>query len=269
MSPTDHINNIKFSTDGTSLFISSEFGDSKVHQLTNAGLTIGKKYVHEFGTSAVTWASNTLFISGDGLGDLHLWDIRSHTQTTLNSKHRDRVVGLDAKDYLVCSGDNENLVQVWDYRRLKRPLFTIKKHKSAIRAIAFCPWQSNLLATGGASGDNRILVHDTMTGNLITEAFVGKQVCALQWSHCYQELLSGQAGKHQMTIWQYEKQHLTLVNNIEGHKYRTLHLATSPDGQTIASMGDDETLKFWKCFTKTPGMKPVGARTKRLEPTIR
>lgn len=34
-----------------------------------------------------------------------------------------------------------------------------------------------------------------------------------------------------------------------GHTARVLHMAMSPDGQTVVSAGADETLRIWKCFT--------------------
>jgi cell division cycle protein 20 (cofactor of APC complex) len=35
---------------------------------------------------------------------------------------------------------------------------------------------------------------------------------------------------------------------MSGHEGRILHLASSPDGQKVATAGADETLRFWKCF---------------------
>lgn len=34
-----------------------------------------------------------------------------------------------------------------------------------------------------------------------------------------------------------------------GHTARVLHMAMSPDCQTVVSAGADETLRIWKCFT--------------------
>jgi len=40
------------------------------------------------------------------------------------------------------------------------------------------------------------------------------------------------------------------ISVLEGHVFRVLHLAVSPDGENIATAAADETLKFWKVFPK-------------------
>ena len=49
-----------------------------------------------------------------------------------------------------------------------------------------------------------------------------------------------------MTVWKYPS--LAKVGELTGHTARVLHLALSPDGQTVASAAADETLRFWKLF---------------------
>ncbi len=36
--------------------------------------------------------------------------------------------------------------------------------------------------------------------------------------------------------------------------FRVLHMAMSPDGQTIATAAGDETLRFWRAFDKQPSL---------------
>ena len=40
------------------------------------------------------------------------------------------------------------------------------------------------------------------------------------------------------------------ISVLEGHISRVLHLAVSPDGESIATAAADETLKFWKVFPR-------------------
>ena len=263
----DHLNCVRFSPNGLNLFLSSEHGAGKVFLLNDARFS-NCAYVNRMGVSAVSWLSENELICGDGLGNLHSWDMRSTEQTMTKTDHLDRIVGLKSNGNYICSGDNSNLAQLWDIRRLKRPLHTIDKHTSAVRAIAFCPWNENLIATGGALGDGRILIHNIATGNLVTETLGGNQICDLVWSTHYRELLSSQGGENQMTIWLYNERILEAQKYLHGHRNRTLNLELSPDGQSVASLGDDETLKIWTCFTKTPGLRPIRMKP-RILPSIR
>jgi WD40 repeat protein len=43
---------------------------------------------------------------------------------------------------------------------------------------------------------------------------------------------------------------LDMVASLSGHTHRVLHLAMSPDGETIVTSAGDETLRFWSAFPK-------------------
>jgi cell division cycle protein 20 (cofactor of APC complex) len=51
--------------------------------------------------------------------------------------------------------------------RIHRPKAILREHKAAVKAIAWCPWQRNLLATGGGSLDKSIKFWNTNTCTLI------------------------------------------------------------------------------------------------------
>jgi WD40 repeat protein len=38
------------------------------------------------------------------------------------------------------------------------------------------------------------------------------------------------------------------MTELTGHTARVLHMAVSPDGETVVSGAADETLRFWKAF---------------------
>lgn len=104
------------------------------------------------------------------------------------------------------------------------------------------------------------LIHNI--GNLLRSIQTGSQVCDILWSRHYKELVSAQNdASNQLVIWKYPT--LDKFTTLPGHSQRPMHLALSPDGQTIASLGDDESLKFWKCFATTPGQKPLINNRKR------
>lgn len=55
-------------------------------------------------------------------------------------------------------------------------------HRAAIKAIAFHPWNSGLIATGGGSNDKCIHFFDTVSGASLATIAVSAQVTSLTWS---------------------------------------------------------------------------------------
>lgn len=61
-------------------------------------------------------------------------------------------------------------------------------HKAAVKAIAFCPWQDSLIATGGGFYDRRIHFHHTLSGTTLATIDVSAQVTSLVWSSTRREI---------------------------------------------------------------------------------
>ncbi|KAL8856163.1 MAG: hypothetical protein Q9178_007201 [Gyalolechia marmorata] len=61
-------------------------------------------------------------------------------------------------------------------------------HSAAIKAIAFCPWQPGLLATGGGSNDRAIHFYHTSSGACLATIDVQAQVTSLIWSTSRREI---------------------------------------------------------------------------------
>lgn len=61
-------------------------------------------------------------------------------------------------------------------------------HSAAVKAIAFCPWQRGLLATGGGSNDRAIHFYHTFSGACLATIDVQAQVTSLIWSTSRREI---------------------------------------------------------------------------------
>ncbi len=80
-------------------------------------------------------------------------DVRAHHNVVMKLEgHRGEVCGLKHDACGLASGSNDNLAMIWDLTagKVKHQL---QGHKAAVKALAWCPWQRNLLATGGGSSD--------------------------------------------------------------------------------------------------------------------
>ncbi|KAH0556673.1 hypothetical protein GP486_005527 [Trichoglossum hirsutum] len=61
-------------------------------------------------------------------------------------------------------------------------------HGAAVKAIAFCPWQRGLIATGGGSNDRCIHFFHTFSGACLATINVAAQVTSLIWSTTRREI---------------------------------------------------------------------------------
>jgi cell division cycle protein 20 (cofactor of APC complex) len=186
-------------------------------------------------------------------------DMRSTgARTVCLQGHQQEVCGLkwSPNGMQLASGGNDNILNIWDARSTS-PRFTLTQHEAAVKALAWCPFQSNLLASGGGTADRKIRFWNTGNGQCLGDVDTKSQVCALQWSIHDKELVSSHGFTHnQLILWKYEG-HGTVskIAELTGHRSRVLHLAQSPDGTTVVSGAADETLRFWRIFgspTKSP-----------------
>jgi meiosis-specific APC/C activator protein AMA1 len=63
-------------------------------------------------------------------------------------------------------------------------------HGAAVKAIAFCPWQEGLVATGGGSNDKCIHFFHSTTGAALATISVSAQVTSLIWSTTQKEIVA-------------------------------------------------------------------------------
>lgn len=84
-----------------------------------------------------------------------------------------------------------------------------------MKALAWCPWRSNLLASGGGTADRHIRFWNSSSGECLSAIDTKSQVCSLAWSSNYKELISGHGyANFQISIWKYPA--LTKVTDLTG-----------------------------------------------------
>ena len=68
----------------------------------------------------------------------------------------------------LASGGNDNLLHIWEPRQ-GRPRLCIERHAAAVKALAWCPFQHNVLASGGGTADRKICLWNTGNGQCLNE----------------------------------------------------------------------------------------------------
>ena len=103
-------------------------------------------------------------------------------------------------------------------------MYRFEDHMAAVKALAWCPFQSNLLASGGGDNDQCIKFWNTHTGACLNSVDTGSQVCSLLWNKNERELLSFHGFTHnQLTLWKYPS--MVKIAELIGHTSRVLFMA--------------------------------------------
>ncbi|XP_052784985.1 cell division cycle protein 20 homolog [Mya arenaria] len=255
--PSEYVSAVKWITQGSILAVGNSLGhvelwdvptQKKIRSMTGHAARVG----------SLSW-NNHVVSSGSRSGAIHHSDVRvaNHNIGTL-ANHTQDVCGLawspDGRH--LASGGNDNVLNVWPNTLGGdvTPLLTLTHHQAAVKALSWCPWQQNILASGGGTADRHIRLWNVNTGCPLTSVDAKSQescstylVCAVLWNQEHNELVSGHGfSQNQLSIWRYPD--LAKVADLEGHKARVLNLSMSPDSTMVASAAADETLRIWNCF---------------------
>lgn len=215
---------------------------------------------HAARVSSLSWNSHVLS-SGCRSGQIFNHDVRiaDHHISTFGS-HTQEVCGLawSPSGRYLASGSNNNKLIIWDWNQVSQTtagdvtfrtdhIHSFDQHKAAVKALAWCPWQHHILASGGGSADKCIRFWNVNSGNCLNTIETNSQVSSLLWSESYKEIVSGHGyPNNQLTIWQYPS--MTKKVDLIGHTCRVLQMTMSPDKTRIMSAAGDETLRLWHCF---------------------
>jgi cell division cycle protein 20 (cofactor of APC complex) len=261
-SADDHITSVSWVKEAGNgyLAVGTASADVQVWDVEKARLVRTMKG-HAGRVGALDWNGHIL-ASGSRDASIFTHDvrIREHHIATL-AGHSQEVcqVKWSHDGSMLASGGNDNLLCLWDAAsctaagsvvgsgpRVVAPKFSITDHQAAVKALAWCPWQKGLLASGAGTADRCIKVWNAPAGALLNSVDTGSQVCSLLWNPNDRELLSSHGfSQNQLCLWKYPT--MAKVKELEGHTARVLHMAAGPDG-TVCSAGADETLRFWRVF---------------------
>lgn len=163
----DYISAVSFSPLGNLAAIGSDHGSVKIFDFEKSTTQVQASFEQD-DLSTMIWKNEQSLVTGDAVGTIRFWDTRSMVSRVITGQHQDRVCGIarSCDSFLLATGGNGARVNVWDERKLNKPLWLIEDHTSAVRAMAWCPWAPQILATGGGLDDGRIIFHNTDSGGL-------------------------------------------------------------------------------------------------------
>ena len=199
--------------------------------------------------ASLSW-NKWLLAGGSRSGEIQQSDTRmaDHVVSTCRA-HSQEVCGLawSSDGKYLASGGNDNILNIWASQQQglhtgPSPLHSLTSHMAAVKAVAWCPWQSNILASGGGTADQTVKIWNTSNGSMLSSTDTMSQVSSLVWAREYRELVSSHGSdKNEIVIWKYPTMERTA--ELMGHTERVLQLCLSPDGSSLISAGADETLR--------------------------
>lgn len=234
----------------------------------------------------MNWNQNTL-VAGADSGDLSLIDVRVPEVVSKVKLHNYPLVGAkwSPDGTYLATGDSNGIVYIWDKRAGKSLLdseaTTKMRHGGKVKAISWCPWQHDLLATGSTAPEGKIRIWNT--SSISSPSVPSPQhtiplntsVTSLHWSpHC-KELLSThgssftpvlQSGIHNRGASSRPKSTKSpLMNSIVVHQYPSCkrlmtltkahtssitHSCLGPTGENLFTIcPNEESIKQWKVWT--------------------
>ncbi|EGO03029.1 hypothetical protein SERLA73DRAFT_70493 [Serpula lacrymans var. lacrymans S7.3] len=213
------------------------------------------------GMGGMNWYEDLLAV-GRQDGCISLFDARSEGEVLKLEGHKGKVHGIKwhANGKYMATGDNSG------------------SHGGPVKALAWCPWKSDMIATGGSSPDGTIQIWSINTPlstpypEPLHQISLYTSVSSLHWSpHC-KELLSTHGSTWAPSSQTSDPSQLRavpspLTNSLTVHSYPSCerilsvtahhgivaHGCTSPDGCSIFTLSpSEENIKMYKVWS-APG----------------
>jgi len=230
-------------------------------------------HISAYKVNALVTTNATTVFCGTEHGELSCLDLRTPNTTTttiqVNETVPDRIAGLAYNShYYVASGTNNNVVKLWDIRKLTTgAVSTYTDHTAAIKGLAFHPDSGDYLVTGGGTACHKIYLWHVPSGRKIYMVDALTQVTGVHWfKHDPKYLLTSHGfGDCSVKLWRVTNEKLILqyqqqVSEKQGD--RTLCLAGSPTTNEFAVVTESETLRFFKPYgINTKEKQPIRARS--------
>ncbi|KAH8112436.1 WD40 repeat-like protein [Phellopilus nigrolimitatus] len=267
-----YVSAVDFSQDGGFLAVGTGTGIVELWD-AESGTKMRSMVGHQAQIASLSWNGHIL---SSGCGDGSIWhhDVRIARHKVMELLgHHGEVCGLKWRsdgEYLG-SGGNDNVVNIWDARLgesitendevevRNQAKFSKRNHTAAVKAIAWCPWQPNLLATGGGTNDATVHIWNCNTGARLHSLKTPSQVTSLHFAPHKKEILTTH-GFPNNSIMVHAYPSLTRVAEIrEAHDSRVLFSCVGPAGDLVLTGAGDENLKFWRIWDVP---KPVKKKEK-------
>jgi cell division cycle protein 20 (cofactor of APC complex) len=236
---------------------------------------------HNDVVSSVCWDGNSNVYSASYNGEIIRHDVRTsdHCGSHASTFHAGKILNLKFNNNysLLASAGADGLIGVWDPRNWSKPLLEFQGHKSLVKAIAWNPFQRNILVSGGGLKDENGSIRVWTTNQdsasaLISNFSTGSQICSLCFNPTVNgELLSSHGYKRvsntniidknstfPLIIWNMSENYSKfekLAQFEHPQQDRILHTLVNAETRVVASVSGFNgrtVIHFWSFFNSQP-----------------
>ena len=129
-----------------------------------------------------------LISSGSLSGQVKNFDVRQPNPlvSTFDS-HELEVSGLEwsPDGKFLASGGNDNIVNIWTNdvgASGATPLRQLTDHQAGVKALSWCPWKPQVLASGGGSACRKMMIWNCANGTKLLEVDTENQISGIHWN---------------------------------------------------------------------------------------
>ncbi|XP_061116801.1 cell division cycle protein 20 homolog B-like [Conger conger] len=243
---TCSVTSVSWSQDGCTLAIGTGDGEIQLWDVESRS-KLRSVHGHLSQVGALTW-NQQLISSGSLLGSIRHHDVRAGPPVG-GAQLRKGVCGLEwsPSGHRLASGSTDGLLCIWPRDpgvTHRAPPISSIPHPTAVKALGWCPWQSEVLAVGGGRTDGVLRVWDTNRDTCLHSVPTNSQICSLRWSCRRKELFTAHGLPHNhINCWTFPS--FTQKAQLQGHTGRVLDLALSSGEEWILSCGSDQRACLW------------------------
>ena len=226
----EYVCSVKWAAEGGYLAVGSSSGDVQLWDVENMKRCRVLKGL-DSRVPCLSW-NKWVVSAGSRAGVILHSDVRiqEHCVSSVQA-HSQEICGMawSPDGRYLASGGNDNILNIWGAVQsqcypAETPSFSLSSHQAAVKALAWCPWQTNVLASGGGTADRTVKIWNASNGNMLSSTDTRSQVCSLVWAPEYKELVSSHGyANNEIIIWKFPSMEKTA--ELTGHTERVLNLS--------------------------------------------